>query len=132
MGHSLNFLLDTHTLIWWFNNSPLLSRAAHACLEKTEPSHFISAASAFEIALKFNQGKLEDMEILSNAFERTILAQGFEVLAISASDASRAGMLPFHHKDPFDRILIAQALNHDFTLISNDNKFDEYGVNRLW
>lgn len=72
------------------------------------------------------------MDLLANAFDRTILAQGFEILSISASDASRAGLLPFHHKDPFDRILIAQALNHDFTLISNEDKFDAYGIIRLW
>jgi PIN domain nuclease of toxin-antitoxin system len=128
----LSFLLDTHTLIWWFNNNPLLSRKAHETIKETELMLFVSAASAFEIALKFNQGKLENMDLLAIAFDRTILAHGFELLSISASDASRAGLLPFHHKDPFDRILIAQALNQDFTLISNDDKFDAYGVNRLW
>ena len=93
---------------------------------------FVSAASAWEIATKYRLGKLPGGEALAVDVAGTIRRQGFEELAISIADAERAGRLPGPHRDPFDRMLIAQALARDLPVVSTDAVFDGYGVNRLW
>ena len=93
---------------------------------------FVSAASAWEIATKYRLGKLPGGEALAVDVAGTIRRQGFEELAISVADAERAGRLPGPHRDPFDRMLIAQALARDLPVVSTDAVFDGYGVNRLW
>ena len=93
---------------------------------------FVSAASAWEIATKYRLGKLPGGEALAVDVAGTIRRQGFEELAISIADAERAGRLPGPHRDPFDRMLIAQALARDLPVVSMDAVFDGCGVNRLW
>ncbi len=92
----------------------------------------ISAASAWEIATKHRIGKLADAETIALDLRGTIASQGFEELHITVEEAVRAGQLPGHHNDPFDRMLIAQAHTHNLVLISNETLFDRYGVRRLW
>jgi PIN domain nuclease of toxin-antitoxin system len=132
MGFALNLLLDTHALIWWMLDDPQLSRKAHEAISNEENVAFVSAVSAFEISTKFKIGKLPEAEYLVPNFESVIRQGGFEPLSVRPSDGVRAGALTLHHKDPFDRILIAQALGGDLTFVSNEKLFDDYGVKRLW
>ena len=92
----------------------------------------ISAASAWEIATKHRLGKLPEAETVVPDLPGTIAHQGFSELPITVDDAMRAGQLAGHHNDPFDRMLIAQALARNIPLVSNEQVFDRYGVRRLW
>lgn len=125
-------LLDTHTLLWSFNGDPSLSPEARRVIEDGSNEIFVSAVSAWEIATKVRLGKLPtgyDLILDLNSF----LAQlGFENLSVSITHAVRAGMLPGDHRDPFDRMLIAQSQTEDLPIISNDRIFDHYHVHRIW
>ena len=92
----------------------------------------VSAASAWEIATKHRLGKLPEAEAVAADVAGYIAGQGFEALVIGVADAERAGRLPGVHRDPFDRILVAQSLGHDMAIVSSDALLDRYGVNRLW
>ena len=92
----------------------------------------VSAASVWEIATKHRIGKLPDAEALTLDITGAIAGQNFAELPITVEDAARAGALPGPHRDPFDRMLIAQALARNLVLISNESLFDRYGVRRLW
>ena len=128
----MSLLLDTHALIWWFLDAPLLSVPARAAISAAnEPIH-VSAVSAFEISTKVRIGKLPPAAALDDAFEDFLAAQRFTHLAISVRHAREAGALPIPHRDPFDRLLIAQALVEGLTLVSNEALFDGFGVQRLW
>jgi PIN domain nuclease of toxin-antitoxin system len=127
----LNLLLDTHVLLWWFASGPRLSSAAGDALTETSNITYVSAAVAWELAIKTTSGKLGAQAILSD-FHGLLLQRGFRRLAISTDHALRAGQLPLHHKDPFDRMLIAQAQAHNFAVVSADGVFDRYGVTRIW
>ena len=125
-------LLDTHAFVWWIADSKRLSETARDALADDTNEILLSAASAWEIATKYRLGKLPGGEALAVDVAGTIRRQGFEELAISIADAERAGRLPGPHRDPFDRMLIAQALARDLPVVSTDAVFDGYGVNRLW
>ena len=92
----------------------------------------VSAASAWEIATKHRLGKLPEAGAAVPDIAGAIVGQGFSEMAIAVSDGALAGGLPGHHRDPFDRILIAQALARNLVLVSNEELFDRYGVRRLW
>jgi PIN domain nuclease of toxin-antitoxin system len=92
----------------------------------------VSAASAWEIATKVRLGKLPTAADLASDFSGQMEREGFQLLAISADHAIRAGLLPGPHKDPFDRMLIAQAQAENMAIVSNEAVFESYGVNRLW
>ena len=92
----------------------------------------VSAVSAWEIATKHRLGKLPEADALAGNMRAAIAGQGFEELPISVADAERAGRLAGDHRDPFDRMLVAQALAHDLVLVSNEDVFDRFGVHRLW
>jgi PIN domain nuclease of toxin-antitoxin system len=127
----LNVLLDTHVLLWWFTSDARLSSAAQDALAETDNIAYVSAAVAWEIAIKTTSGKLEAHAILSD-FHGLLLQKGFRRLAISTAHALRAGQLPLHHRDPFDRMLVAQAQALNFSIVSADTVFDRYGVRRIW
>ena len=105
---------------------------ARSVIAEEENDILISAASAWEVATKFRIGKLPGGEVVALDIAGHIAGQGFEELAISVADAERAGRLPGPHRDPFDRMLIAQALLGELTVVSADPVFDRYGVTRLW
>ncbi len=128
----MKVLLDTHALIWFLDGSANLKFEARCIIEDGENDVFVSAATAMEITTKFRIGKLPEAEDLVVDFEATLIHKGFLVLAISFAHAATAGSLNIPHKDPFDRILIAQALVEDLILISNETLFDNFGVQRLW
>ena len=128
----MRVLLDTHALLWWVWDSTRLSATAYGVIDDESNEMFVSAASAWEIATKHRIGRLPEAEALATDVAGCIADEGFEALAISVRDAERAGRLPGVHRDPFDRILVAQALGHDLAIVSVDATFDRYGVNRLW
>jgi PIN domain nuclease of toxin-antitoxin system len=124
-------LVDTHALLWWVANDPALSAAADRLLEDEANQVFVSAASAWEVTTKARLGKLLAGP-LAQDFTGEVRRQGFIPLPISLEHGERAGSLPGHHRDPFDRMLIAQAQSEHLVLISNEVVFDGYGVQRLW
>jgi len=128
----LRLLLDTHTFFWWISGSSRLSLPARQAIADDDNDVLISAASAWEIATKYRLGKLPSARELALDIGGAIAAQNFEELPISVEDAVRAGSLPGPHRDPFDRMLIAQALAHSLLFVSNESLFDRYGVRRLW
>jgi len=128
----LRLLLDTHALIWWLVGDEALSRPAREAIADEANSITVSAASAMEIATKFRIGKLPDAALLAQDFEAIIADQGFAELAITVHHARLAGEMNIAHKDPFDRLLIAQAQSEDMVLISNEALFDGFAVKRLW
>ena len=128
----MRLLLDTHAFIWWFAGSSQLSRSVRRAIADEENDVLISAASAWEIATKHRLGKLPSAEVLALDISGAIASQDFAELPITVEDAARAGALPGPHRDPFDRMLIAQTLSRNLLLISIEPIFDRYGVRRLW
>ena len=130
----MRLLLDTRApaLIWWPTDSSHLPEAVHRAIFNPSNEKLISATTAWEITTKHRLGKLPGSELLAADFAGVIARQGFEELPITVEDAARAGALPSPHRDPFDRMLIAQALARNLVLISNESLFDRYGVRRLW
>jgi PIN domain nuclease of toxin-antitoxin system len=125
-------LLDTHALLWAILSPSTLSRKASAVIADESNIILVSAASAWEIATKVRLGKLPGAEILEREFLDVVDDAGYTLLAIDAASALRAGRLTSDHRDPFDRILAAQALAQDIPILSTDTKLDTFGIRRLW
>lgn len=128
----MRVLLDTHALLWWLSDDIALTRSARRTIADTKNTLIVSAASAWEIGTKVRLGKLPTASDLAADFSGQLERDGFELMAISAEHAVRAGLLPGPHKDPFDRMLIAQAQAENLPLISNETLFEGYGIRRIW
>ncbi len=128
----MRLLLDTHAFLWFVLNDPQLSTAARTAISDPKNGVFVSPATFWEVAIRVSIGKYTVHGPLEDFFQRAIKDNDFEVLPIEARHAARVAALPFHHKDPFDRMLIAQALVEGLTLVSIEAAFAAYGVNRLW
>ena len=128
----MRLLLDTHALLWWLDGDRSLTRKARAAVADEDNIIFVSAASAWEITTKARLGQLPGADVVASDVGGAVSSQGFSSLDISMRHAQRAGRLPGAHRDPFDRMLIAQAQLDDLTLVSNERLFDSYGVSRLW
>jgi PIN domain nuclease of toxin-antitoxin system len=125
------FLLDTHTLIWHLTDAPELSPKAKQTIENAENQAFVSIASFWEIAIKINIGKLN----LNYSLQELLMESeklGFEILDLRQSHLLTLINIPLHHRDPFDRILIAQSIAESMTLISKDTNFPLYDIMLLW
>ena len=131
-SHLLKLLLDTHALVWWLEGSLNLNPAALDAIRDRENDVFVSPVSAFEIAQKHRLGKLPSAARLAQDFDADIDAEGFTTLMLTTAEARLAGAIVHAHRDPFDRLLIAQALLNDCVLVSNVRLFDDFGVKRLW
>jgi len=121
-------LVDTHALLWWLTDDPGLSAAAREALAEPANDVLVSAASIWEIAIKRALGKLTAPDDLPARIE----AQGFDWLAVNAEHAWRVRELPAHHRDPFDRLLVAQCLVEQLPIVSADPRFGAYGVDARW
>ena len=128
----MRILVDTHALLWWLAGSDRLSAVAHGAIADDANEILVSAASAWEIAAKHRLGRLPGAAAVAEDVTGCLLDQGFQPLAITVSDGERAGRLPGPVRDPFDRMLIAQALTLDVAMVSIEEPFDRYGVRRLW
>jgi PIN domain nuclease of toxin-antitoxin system len=128
----VRLLLDTHALLWWLDGDRSLTRRARAAINDEHNVILVSAASAWEITTKSRLGKLPGAEAVAADVVGAVAAQGFSSLDITMLHAQRAGRLPGAHRDPFDRMLIAQAQLDDLAIVSNETAFDVYGVARLW
>jgi PIN domain nuclease of toxin-antitoxin system len=125
-------LLDTHALLWWFSDDPALTRPVRKIIGDTKNTVVVSAASAWEIATKVRLGKLPTGSGLAADFSGYIEREHFQLLAISVEHALRAGLLPGSHRDPFDRMLIAQAQAENLPIPSKEVIFDAFGLRRIW
>ena len=128
----MNLLLDTHVLIWWLGSLPMLSADARDVVADPGNEAFVSSASAFEIATKYRLGKLSVAAAFVDGLDEHLRHEGFKPVAISLPHALAAGRLPGPHKDPFDRILIAQARLEGFTVVTSDPIFQRYRVPVVW
>jgi PIN domain nuclease of toxin-antitoxin system len=128
----MKLLLDTHALIWWLAGDDALSLPARQAIAEESNTVAISAASAMEVATKHRIGKLPGAALLAQDFEAIVAAQGFTELPITVHHARLAGLMDIAHKDPFDRLLIAQAQAEGMVLVSNEALFDGFAVERLW
>ena len=128
----MRVLLDTHALLWWALDDPRLSRKAREVLSSLDTDVFVSAASAWEVATKFRIGKLPEAGKMAEDFSHRVGQLGFQELPITVEHGQRAGLLPGGHRDPFDRMLIAQAQSGNLPIVSNERIFDEYHVRRIW
>ena len=125
-------LLDTHALLWWLDGDKRLSEPARDFIREEANTVFVSASSAWEIASKVRIEKLPGAVEAAAGLAAAVTSQGFTELPISITDGTRAGSLPGPLRDPFDRMLIAQAQAHDLQLISNEADFENFGIKRLW
>lgn len=128
----MKILLDTHALIWLAEDSPDLSASAREVLLERDNDVFCSVASIWEIAIKLSLGKLKMSVPLEGPFERLLERNGFRIISVEYHHAARVVVLPWHHRDPFDRLLVAQAMVEGMSLLSHDEQLDAYGIRRIW
>lgn len=128
----MRLLLDTHALIWWLAGDGQLSTRARRAIEDESNEIFVSAASAWEVSTKHRLGKLPGAGPLAVDFAREVRAQGFTPLPISLAHGQVAGGLVTDHRDPFDRMLAAQAREEKLALVSIEERFEQLGVVRVW
>jgi len=128
----LRLLLDTHALLWWLDGDRRLSMKARRAIANQSNTILVSAASAWEITTKARLGKLAGAADVAADVAACVDSQGFLALDITLLHAQRAGRLPGEHRDPFDRMLIAQSQMEDVALVSDDEIFDTFDVGRFW
>ncbi len=128
----MRLLLDTHAMYWYIEGDPQLSGAAQTAIQDTANEVLISPASYWEIAIKVSLGKWKLNRAYEDFIELGLNTYSFHVLPILPTHTARVIGLPFHHRDPFDRLRVAQALAEGLSVVSNDVQLDAYGVTRLW
>lgn len=127
----MKVLIDTHVLVWWLEDDSRLSRRASAIMKDSRSEILVSAAVGWEMAIKVNLGKIIPASVIER-LEQAVASETFVSLPIALPHAIRAGLLPLHHRDPFDRLLVAQAQSLNIPLLSADHQLDVYEVQRLW
>jgi PIN domain nuclease of toxin-antitoxin system len=127
----MGFLLDTHTVLWLIQGDTNLSDRARSIIESSDTKLYFSIASLWEISIKIGLGKLE-LDYSLQALTTLLHQLDIDILPISVADLEYYLKLPLHHRDPFDRILIAQAMHHALIIVSRDSVFAAYPVERLW
>lgn len=128
----MKLLLDTHALLWATLSPAALSREAAEMIADEANVILVSAASAWEIATKVRLGKLPGAEKFEREFLEVMEEAGYTLLAIDVACALRAGRLTGEHRDPFDRMIAAQALAYDLPVLSADPRLDSFGIRRIW
>ena|ERR1035438_4110473 len=127
----MTYLLDTHTFLWLLRAPEILPTQVQDIAADRSNALVLSVVTPWEMAIKATTGKLDAAEILDN-FERIAALAGYSILETTIRQVIRGGRLPLHHKDPFDRLLVAQALDLRIPLVSRDQVFDLYGAKRIW
>ncbi|WP_174284963.1 type II toxin-antitoxin system VapC family toxin [Sphingomonas bacterium] len=128
----MKLLLDTHAILWWLLGDVKLSVEARKAIGAPEARVLVSSVSAMEVGTKYHIGKLPQAAAIAGLMAARIAEHGFEPLGLTIAHGDLAGMLDIPHRDPFDRLLIAQAQIEDAMLVSNETLFDTFGVRRLW
>lgn len=128
----MRLLVDTHVFLWAILSPEKLTERVRDIFLNPEEELLISIAIPWEMAIKAGLGKLNNGAAILSDFERYITAGGYRILETSIRHTIQSGLLPRYHKDPFDRLLIAQALDLRISILSNDEIFDQYGVRRIW
>lgn len=127
----MKVLLDTHLVLWYLTANPKLPNSTKSIIDDLENVCYVSVVSLWEIAIKHSLGKLDLMTSLE-IFLDIIKDAGIETLPINESHILKSASLEFHHQDPFDRMIIAQALVEDYTIITKDQYFKEYSPKLIW
>jgi len=128
----MRLLLDTHAFLWWVRDDPKMSTAARKAIQDPQAECLVSLASCWEMAIKQSLGKLKLEAPLEQFVPTHMATNGFLQMDIEFRHVARVADLPLYHRDPFDRLLAAQAMVEDMPLVSSDPAFDDYGVQRLW
>lgn len=128
----MKLLLDTHAFLWFVWNHKNLSSTAQTLIADPLNTICVSAASHWEIAIKVAVGKLRLTATVPDFIDQSLAKNRFLLLPIEATHSDTVSRLPLHHRDPFDRLLVAQAAAEHASVVSNDTIFDQYGVRRLW
>jgi PIN domain nuclease of toxin-antitoxin system len=128
----VRLLLDTPAFLWWVADAPELSAKARKAIAQPHNECFVSIASCWEIAIKTSLGKLEISGHVERFIPEQLAANRFRELPVAVRDVARVARLPFHHRDPFARLLAAQALDEELTIVSADSVFRRYGAKRIW
>jgi PIN domain nuclease of toxin-antitoxin system len=126
------YLLDTHTFLWFINDHPALSLTAKALIEALENTIYLGIASLWEIAIKVSLGRLEVPSPFTEFMVEQLRENNITLLEVKVAHTGVVATLPFYHRDPFDRLIIAQSLNEKWPIIGKDEIFDAYGVRRHW
>ena len=128
----MNLLLDTQAFLWWVQDAPALSARARAAITNSENDCLLSLASCWEMAIKLSLGKLKLPTSIDRFVPEQLALNGFGQLPIDFNHVVRLARLPWHHRDHFDRLLAAQALEEGVAVVSADQIFPRYGVKRIW
>ena len=128
----MKLLLDTHAFLWWIRDDASLGAKARKAIASERTHCFVSVASCWEMAIKKSLGKLEIPEPIDGFVAEQLAANRFTLLPIDLRHVSHVSRPPFHHRDPFDRLLVAQATEESLTIASADPIFHKYGIERLW
>lgn len=127
----MKLLLDTHTLIWFLDGNEKMTQVARSHIEDADNKNFISIASIWEMAIKISLNKLQMKTPFKKLYDY-ISENGFEILPLEFEHALQVSILEFHHRDPFDRIIISQAIAENISIVSGDKQFDAYPIKRVW
>jgi PIN domain nuclease of toxin-antitoxin system len=128
----MRLLLDTHAFLWWIADDARLSKRARSAIATRRDECFVSMASCWEIAIKVSLEKLKLEAPVDRFIPEQLAVNSFSLLPIEFAHVARVARLPFHHRDPFDRLLVAQGLIDDLKVVSADPIFRRYGVKRVW
>jgi PIN domain nuclease of toxin-antitoxin system len=128
----VKLLLDTHAFLWWVKGAPALGRRARAEISNPDNEVFVSLATCWELAIKLSLGKLRLTHSLDRFIPEQLTRNGFVLLSVEFPHVARVAELPFHHRDPFDRVLVAQALQDELAIVSSDRVLRKYGVTVVW
>jgi len=128
----MQMLLDTHAFLWFIMGDSRISDTARELIQNDSNQPHVSMVSVWEMAIKNSIGKLDLGKPLEQLIPLELAQRGFIVLPISMSHCMAVARLPLHHRDPFDRLLVAQCLVEDIPLVSTDSQLDAYGVQRVW
>jgi PIN domain nuclease of toxin-antitoxin system len=128
----VDLILDTHTFLWFVFGSIRMSEKAEALIQDPANRKFLSLATPWEVGIKVSTGKLTVSQPVDQFFAEEMYANSVQMLPITLAHIARVSTLPFHHRDPFDRILIAQSLTENMALVSADAALDAYSIVRLW
>jgi PIN domain nuclease of toxin-antitoxin system len=128
----MRLLLDTHAFLWFITADSRLGANAKSAIENQANQRLLSTASLWEMAIKFSLGKLKLAKPFDTLIAEQLAANAIDILSIEVSHVSAVAKMPFHHRDPFDRLLIAQAMVENIALVSVESTFDAYGVDRIW